>query len=104
MDGSENTFVFDAGTEFDFFGASYDPSYRNDSEIVVFQGAIDATTDHRFVGFGEADVIEGSPGVVGQRLRVHLGSQTTWRLLMGRLTRAPLIYTCLQLLVSKDLI
>ena len=35
FDGSENTFVFDAGTDIEFFGFSYDPLYSDDSEVVV---------------------------------------------------------------------
>ena len=42
--GDENTFVLDAGTEFDFFGFSYDPSYTDDSEVVVLQGSVGSGT------------------------------------------------------------
>ena len=38
FDGSENTLVLDASSEFDFFGYSYDPLYTDDSEVVVLQG------------------------------------------------------------------
>ena len=51
--GNENTFVLDASSEFDFFGYSYDPSYTDDSEVVVLQGSsVGAGT--RSIEFGES--------------------------------------------------
>ena len=38
FDGTENTFILDAASEFDFFGFSYDPAYTDDSEVVVLEG------------------------------------------------------------------
>ena len=52
LDGSENTFVFDASTDFDFFGYSYDPSYTDDSEVVVLQGVVNGGT--RSIELGES--------------------------------------------------
>ena len=57
FDGSENTFVLDAGTDFEFFGYSYDPLYSDDSEVVVLQGAVDAG-DERVIHLGEAGNVE----------------------------------------------
>ena len=50
--GSENTFVLDASSEFDFFGYSYDSAYTDDSEVVVLQGSIGVGT--RSIEFGES--------------------------------------------------
>ena len=55
MDGSENTFVLDAGTDIDYFGYGYLEGYTDDSEVVVIQGAVSTdSTDIRTVQLYEA--------------------------------------------------
>ena len=51
FDGTENTFILDAASEFDFFGFSYDPAYTDDSEVVVLEGSVG--TGVRTIEFGE---------------------------------------------------